>query len=88
MLQVHRSSRGSSSDDLSDTAMTAESSSSLSPINIMLPVMACHDTLGCLTCSVSLQERAKARAMATALSTINKFVIRKKTGENGRIFGR
>ncbi|KAK9869053.1 hypothetical protein WJX84_010663 [Apatococcus fuscideae] len=33
------------------------------------------------------QERAKARAMATALSTINKFVIRKKTGENGRIFG-
>ena len=26
--------------------------------------------------------------MATALSTINKFVIKKKTGENDRIFGR
>ncbi|KAK9840034.1 hypothetical protein WJX74_002370 [Apatococcus lobatus] len=33
------------------------------------------------------QERAKARAMATALATINKFIIKKKTGENGRIFG-
>ncbi len=38
--------------------------------------------------SALVQERGKARAMATALSTINKFIIRKKTGDNGRIFGR
>lgn len=34
-----------------------------------------------------LEERAKAQAMATALSTIGKFVIKKKVGEKEQIFG-
>lgn len=32
--------------------------------------------------------KAKAKAMAIALSTIGKFVIKKKVGEDDRIFGR
>lgn len=34
-----------------------------------------------------LEEKAKAQAMATALSTIGKFIIRKKVGEKDQIFG-
>lgn len=34
-----------------------------------------------------MEEKAKAQAMATALSTIGKFVIKKKVGENEQIFG-
>jgi large subunit ribosomal protein L9 len=34
-----------------------------------------------------LEERAKAQAMATALSTIGKFIIKKKVGEGDQIFG-
>lgn len=34
------------------------------------------------------QEKARAEAMATALRTIGKFVIKKKVGENEQIFGR
>lgn len=34
-----------------------------------------------------LEERAKAQAMATALSTIGKFIIKKKVGEGEQIFG-
>lgn len=34
------------------------------------------------------QEKARAEAMATALRTIGKFVIKKKVGENDQIFGR
>lgn len=34
-----------------------------------------------------LEERAKAQAMATALSTIGKFIIKKKVGEKDQIFG-
>jgi large subunit ribosomal protein L9 len=34
-----------------------------------------------------LEERAKAQAMATALATIGKFIIKKKVGENEQIFG-
>lgn len=34
-----------------------------------------------------LEERAKAQAMATALSTIGKFIIKKKVGEEDQIFG-
>lgn len=33
------------------------------------------------------EEKAKAQAMATALATIGKFVIRKKVGEKDQIFG-
>lgn len=33
------------------------------------------------------QEREKAQALATALKTIGKFVIKKKVGENNQIFG-
>lgn len=33
------------------------------------------------------EEKAKAQAMATALSTIGKFTVRKKVGENDQIFG-
>ena len=32
--------------------------------------------------------KAKAKAMAVALQTIGKFVIKKKVGENNKIFGR
>ena len=32
--------------------------------------------------------KAKAKAMAVALQTIGKFVVRKKIGENDKIFGR
>jgi large subunit ribosomal protein L9 len=32
--------------------------------------------------------KAKARAMAVALQTIGKFVIKKKVGEGNKIFGR
>ncbi len=34
-----------------------------------------------------MEEKAKAQAMATALSTIGKFVIKKKVGEGDQIFG-
>jgi large subunit ribosomal protein L9 len=34
-----------------------------------------------------LEERAKAQAMATALSTIGKFIVKKKVGEGDQIFG-
>lgn len=34
-----------------------------------------------------LEEKAKAQAMGTALSTIGKFIIKKKTGESKQIFG-
>ena len=34
-----------------------------------------------------LEEKAKAQAMATALSTIGKFIIKKKVGEEEQIFG-
>lgn len=34
-----------------------------------------------------LEQKAKAQAMATALGTIGKFVIKKKVGEEGQIFG-
>eukprot|EP00887_Chlorella_sp_A99_P006469 scaffold3.g6469.t1 len=34
-----------------------------------------------------LEEKAKAQAMATALATIGKFVIKKKVGEKDAIFG-
>lgn len=34
-----------------------------------------------------LEEKAKAQAMATALSTIGKFIIKKKIGEEDQIFG-
>ena len=34
-----------------------------------------------------LEEKAKAQAMATALATIGKFVIKKKVGEGEAIFG-
>jgi large subunit ribosomal protein L9 len=34
-----------------------------------------------------LEERAKAQAMATTLSTIGKFIIKKKVGEGDQIFG-
>lgn len=34
-----------------------------------------------------LEEKAKAQAMATALATIGKFVIKKKVGEKDQIFG-
>lgn len=33
------------------------------------------------------QEKEKAQALATALKTIGKFVIKKKVGENNQIFG-
>lgn len=33
------------------------------------------------------QEQAKAEAMATALATIGKFVVSKKVGDEGQIFG-
>eukprot|EP00873_Tetraselmis_striata_P037974 jgi/Tetstr1/458238/TSEL_044726.t1 len=33
------------------------------------------------------QEQAKAEAMATALATIGKFIIKKKVGDEGQIFG-
>ncbi|KAK9803619.1 hypothetical protein WJX72_005685 [[Myrmecia] bisecta] len=36
---------------------------------------------------VKREEKAKAQAMATALQTIGKFTIRKKTGEKDQIFG-
>ncbi len=32
--------------------------------------------------------KAKAKAMAIALQTINKFIIKKKVGENDQIYGR
>lgn len=32
--------------------------------------------------------KAKAKAMAIALSTIGKFIIKKKVGEDDKIFGR
>lgn len=35
-----------------------------------------------------LQIKAKAQALATALATIGKFIIKKKVGENDQIFGR
>jgi large subunit ribosomal protein L9 len=35
-----------------------------------------------------MQAKAKARAMAIALQTIGKFIIKKKVGENDQIFGR
>ena len=34
-----------------------------------------------------MEEKAKAQAMATALATIGKFVIKKKVGEGEQIFG-
>ena len=34
-----------------------------------------------------LEEKAKAQAMSTALSTIGKFIIKKKVGEKDQIFG-
>lgn len=34
-----------------------------------------------------LEEKAKAQAMATALGTIGKFIIKKKVGEGEQIFG-
>ena len=34
------------------------------------------------------QVKAKAKAMAVALQTIGKFIVRKKVGENDQIFGR
>ena len=34
-----------------------------------------------------LEEKAKAQAMATALSTIGKFIIKKKCGDSNQIFG-
>lgn len=34
-----------------------------------------------------MEEKAKAQAMATALSTIGKFIIKKKVGEENAIFG-
>ncbi|GAB4821713.1 hypothetical protein N2152v2_008759 [Parachlorella kessleri] len=34
-----------------------------------------------------LEEKAKAQAMATALATIGKFIIKKKVGANDQIFG-
>lgn len=34
-----------------------------------------------------LEQKAKAQAMATALGTIGKFIIKKKVGEEGQIFG-
>jgi large subunit ribosomal protein L9 len=34
-----------------------------------------------------LEDKAKAQAMATALSTIGKFIIKKKIGEEDQIFG-
>lgn len=34
-----------------------------------------------------MEEKAKAQAMATALATIGKFIIRKKVGEKEQIFG-
>jgi large subunit ribosomal protein L9 len=34
-----------------------------------------------------MEEKAKAKAMATALSTIGKFVIKKKVGDEDQIFG-
>ena len=34
-----------------------------------------------------LEEKAKAQAMATALSTIGKFIIKKKAGEGDVLFG-
>lgn len=34
-----------------------------------------------------MEEKAKAKAMATALSTIGKFVIKKKVGDGDQIFG-
>lgn len=34
------------------------------------------------------QEKARAEAMATALRTIGKFIIKKKVGDNEQIFGR
>lgn len=36
----------------------------------------------------ALQVKAKAKAMAIALQTIGKFIIKKKVGENDQIFGR
>ena len=32
--------------------------------------------------------KTKARAMAVALQTIGKFIVKKKVGENDKIFGR
>lgn len=37
---------------------------------------------------MSLQVQAKAQAMATALQTIGKFVIKKRSGDKESIFGR
>jgi large subunit ribosomal protein L9 len=34
-----------------------------------------------------MEEKAKAQAMATALATIGKFIIKKKSGESDQIFG-
>lgn len=36
----------------------------------------------------ALDLKTKAKAMAVALQTIGKFTIRKKVGENDKIFGR
>ncbi len=36
----------------------------------------------------ALEAKNKAKAMAVALQTIGKFVIKKKVGENDKIFGR
>ena len=36
----------------------------------------------------ALEGKNKAKAMAVALQTIGKFVIKKKVGENDKIFGR
>ena len=36
----------------------------------------------------ALERKNKAKAMAVALQTIGKFVIKKKVGENDKIFGR
>lgn len=36
---------------------------------------------------LKLEEKAKAQAMATALSTIGKFIVKKKVGEKDAIFG-
>ena len=35
-----------------------------------------------------LEEKNKAKSVATALQTIGKFVIKKKAGVNDQIFGR
>jgi ribosomal protein L9 len=41
-----------------------------------------------LLCIAGPQEKAQAQAFANALSTIGKFVLKKKVGEKDTIYGR